>query len=238
MFVEVKEQKTNFNLDIKEKDTKADIPLNPSQSNEKVRKAVGFFKLICSLADKADTTIIVMAVLGSVLGGASMPLISLLLGKVLNNFDGNIANADVPSLVSGLITAFLLVGIAIFIGSYLMVFFWTMAGRRLINKINEDYFRMIMKQDQAWFDQSNMFEFATKVQIQIKTIENGVKIIIILDWKQSWSSSNVSFSIYCFIFGRIHYILAIIASSHFDVTSSWTRRILYGKGYGTRISKF
>jgi hypothetical protein len=31
-----------------------------------------------------------------------------------------------------------------------------------------------MKQEQGYFDQSNAYEFATKVQYQTKIIENGV----------------------------------------------------------------
>jgi ABC-type multidrug transport system fused ATPase/permease subunit len=179
MFVEVKERKdSNILNEFKSKETKeVDSPLNPSDSElakVKPKKAIGFFKLIYSSADKCDITILSFACLGSLIGGAAMPMISLLLGKVLNQFNGDIETANVPELVSGLITTFLLVGLAIFLGSYMMVFFWMLAGRRLINKINEDYFRVIMKQDQSWFDQSNMFEFATKVQVQIKTIENGV----------------------------------------------------------------
>ena len=37
-----------------------------------------------------------------------------------------------------------------------------------------------MKQEQAWFDSSNMFEFSTKIQTQIKVIENGVRKILII----------------------------------------------------------
>lgn len=139
------------------------------------KKSVGFFKLEYSQANKKDIFLIAMACLGSMVAGAAMPLISLLLGKVINQFNGTIAPSAVPGLVSGLITNFLAAGVAIFAGSFMMVFFWFVVGRRLINKINGDYFRVIMQQEQGWFDKSNMFEFATKVQFQVKTIENGVR---------------------------------------------------------------
>lgn len=148
-------------------------PVKKEEEKEK-KKTVSFFKLEYTQTDKVDVTLIALACLGSLIAGASMPLISLLLGKVINQFNGTINPAEVPGLVSGLITDFLLAGVGIFLGSFMMIFFWTVIGRRLSNKINADYFRVIMKQEQGWFDQSNMFEFATKVQYQIKTIENGV----------------------------------------------------------------
>jgi ATP-binding cassette subfamily B (MDR/TAP) protein 1 len=166
--------------EMKERDPKEveKLYVDVEEKKELSRKPVGFFKLIYLLANKCDIALISFACLGSLIAGGAMPLISLLLGKVLNQFNGNIETTDVPSLVAGLVTTFLLVGIAIFLGSFMMVFFWSLTGRRIINKINEDYFRVIMLQEQAWFDQSNMFEFATKVQGQIKTIENGVNYYI------------------------------------------------------------
>jgi len=184
MFEDIKESKTKEDAilsDMKQKEIKEVDSLNPKVQvvDKDNRKPIGFFKLLYALADKTDIMILTLALLGSLIGGAAMPMISLLLGKVLNQFNGNIENADVPSLVSGLITNFLLVGIAIFLGSGMMVFFWNLSGRRMINKINADYFRVIMLQEQSWFDQKNKFEFSSKIQSQIKTIENGVKNILI-----------------------------------------------------------
>jgi len=164
--LENKKESININKEIEE------------MNGNELFKSVSFFKLEYSFADKKDIFLISFACLGSVIAGASMPLISLLLGKVINQFDGKIAVEKVPELVHGLIINFLLAGIAIFIGSFMMVLFWSLVGRRLINKINADYFRVIMQQDQSWFDSSNMYQFASKVQVQIKTIENGVLIFL------------------------------------------------------------
>jgi ATP-binding cassette, subfamily B (MDR/TAP), member 1 len=174
MLVELKESKSNVVQHETVQDNQPKEVNSPLVPKGPRTKRVSFFKLMYTLANKCDITLIISACIGSLIAGAAMPLISLLLGKVLNQFNGNIETANVPQLVSGLIVTFLLVGIAIFLGSFMMVFFWTLTGRRMINKINEDYFRVIMRQEQGWFDQSNMFEFATKVQGQVKTIENGV----------------------------------------------------------------
>jgi ABC-type multidrug transport system fused ATPase/permease subunit len=136
---------------------------------------VGFFKLQYTFANKADIALITFACLGSVIAGAAMPLISLLLGKVINQFNGTIEVSSVPGLVKGLITNFILAGIAILIGSFMMIFFWTVSGRRLANKINKEYFNVIMKQKQTWFDKNDTYQINTRVFNNMQTIENGVK---------------------------------------------------------------
>lgn len=156
-------------------ETKEPDLLKPEDKIEPKKKTVvSFIKLEFALANKCDIALICCACLGSLIAGAGMPLISLLLGRIINNFNASIPVDQVPALVQGLIINFIIAGLAIFVGSFMMTFFWTLSGRRLINKINEDYFRVIMRQEQGWFDQSNMFEFATKVQSQIKAIEAGV----------------------------------------------------------------
>lgn len=136
---------------------------------------VGFFKLQYAFANKVDIALISLACLGSLIAGAAMPLISLLLGEVINQFNGTIEVSEVPGLVKGLITNFILVGIAILIGSFMMIFFWTVSGRRIANKLNKEYFRVIMRQKQTWFDKNDTYQINTRVFNNMQTIENGVK---------------------------------------------------------------
>ncbi len=177
--IDNKEDKNQVNVlkELRGKDNNEVETLKPFEKEKKPvehKKSVGFFKLLFALANKTDVFLIISAILGSLIAGAAMPLISLLLGKVLNQFDETILVANVPEMVSGLIFNFLIVGVSIFLGSGMMVFFWNLTGRRMINKINADYFRVIMLQEQAWYDSKNKYEFSTKVQSQIKTIEGGV----------------------------------------------------------------
>lgn len=138
-----------------------------------------FFKLEYSFASRKDIILICLATLGSLIAGCSMPFIALLLGNAINNFGPSMVMMGKEVLttqVAELAIIYILVGLAIFIGSFMMVFFWTMVGKRLINKINTQYFKAIMKQEPGWFDANNVFELPTKLQNQIKIIENGVYI--------------------------------------------------------------
>ncbi len=135
---------------------------------------VSFFKLQLTFANKTDIALICLAFLGSIIAGASMPLISLLLGKAINQFDGTIEISQVPSLAQGVILNFIYAGLGVFVGSFMMILFWTIVGRRLSNKINKEYFRVIMKQKQAWFDKYDTFQINTRVFNNMQVIENGV----------------------------------------------------------------
>jgi ATP-binding cassette subfamily B (MDR/TAP) protein 1 len=147
-----------------------------TKSKEKI-KSVSFFKLLFQFADRNDIILICFAILGSLIAGTSMPFIALLLGSAINNFGPNMVNLGQEALtqqIAQLSIIYILVGIGIFIGSFMMVFFWTSVGKRLINKINEEYLEVILRQEPAWFDSRNVFELPTKIQGQIKIIENGV----------------------------------------------------------------
>ena len=146
----------------------------PFKKFEKKKKSISFFKLISIQSNKSDIIYFILGIIGSIAAGLSMPLISLLLGDVIDGFDGSIPKEKVPKVIHSAIVNFICAGIGIFAGSFLMVIFWTIIGKRLSNKIKIDYFQTIMKQDQTYFDETNTFEFTTKIQSQTKIIENGI----------------------------------------------------------------
>ncbi len=143
-------------------------------SQKNIKKKVSFIQLMKCQSTKKDIFFFILAIIGSLLSGCAMPFTSLLLGDVIDGFDGSIPKEKVPSIIHKSIINFLMAGIAIFIGSLLMVIFWNIIGKRLSNQIKIDYFRTIMKQDQIYFDETNTFELSTKIQNQTKIIESGI----------------------------------------------------------------
>ncbi len=142
--------------------------------NQNKKKNVSFIQLMKCQSTKIDLIFFIFAIIGSLLAGCAMPFTSLLLGDVIDGFDGSIPKEKVPSIIHKSIINFLIAGILIFIGSLLMVIFWNIIGKRLSNQIKIDYFRTIMKQDQIYFDETNTFELSTKIQNQTKIIESGI----------------------------------------------------------------
>lgn len=157
--------------------------LKPKVDPQPKVKGVSYFKLQYTFADRMDKFLIFCACLGSLIAGCSMPMISLLLGNAINNFNPNMNKDDLQPRIQEMVVRFILAGIGIFIGSFMMVFFWSIVGKRLTLKISEEYFRVLMKQEPGWFDQANTNEFATKVQYRTKIIENGVYNIIYITYR-------------------------------------------------------
>jgi ABC-type multidrug transport system fused ATPase/permease subunit len=170
----------NGKLPLEEYDSSKRVDSKEEENGTPQYPRIGFFKMQYTFADRVDLALLTFACLGSLIAGAAMPLISLLLGKVINQFNGTIAVESVPGLVKGLIINFILAGIGIFLGSFMMIFFWTVSGRRLANKINKEYFRVIMRQKQTWFDKSDTYQINTRVFNNMQTIESGVKIKIFI----------------------------------------------------------
>jgi ATP-binding cassette subfamily B (MDR/TAP) protein 1 len=152
---------------------KGEIP--NASLKENPEKKVSYFQLQYKFADKVDYVLIIIATLGSLIAGASMPLISLLLGSAINSFGPDVNKAELSEKVTRLAINYILCGMGILLGSFMMSFFWNLVAKRLINKINLQYFEVLLRQEQAYFDQGQKNEhFVTKINQEIKIIENGV----------------------------------------------------------------
>jgi ABC-type multidrug transport system fused ATPase/permease subunit len=55
-----------------------------------------------------------------------------------------------------------------------MVFLWDYSSLRQMLWMKINYFYLILRQEQGWFDENNIYEFATKVQAQLEQIEMGI----------------------------------------------------------------
>ena len=151
------------------------------------QKSVSIFKLYCSLSHGTEKFLMFLAVIGSIGCGLSGPLMAFLFGDTINDA------STVQTHTSGRILAgeedffdifqdqldkmmrrFLYIGTGMFFAYFLANFGWAYASLRQIHNLKENYFRVILKQEQGWFDQNNAFEFATKVQAQIQQIDMGM----------------------------------------------------------------
>jgi len=165
-------------LDEIDKKIEIEPKIEVKNKEEDKRKIVSFWTLQCHFSDKVDITFLVIAFIGSIGAGVSMPIFALIFGATINSFNDNNINdpKELSSIVGNMAINYIIAGSGILFFSALMVTFWTINGKRLIKKIKEEYFKVILKQEQGWFDNFNPFEFATRVSSQTKTIENGVKI--------------------------------------------------------------
>ena len=145
-------------------------------------KEVYPFKLYYYISGKFEIFLMIIAIIVTIGAGCSTALKSSLLGDAINSLSTTVLPNDISdeeyqdlmdpieSKVNSTIKKFLIYGTIMFVLNFLSEFLWLYSGLRQIHKLKIDYFSLILRQEQGWFDQNNVFEFATKVQAQLEGI--------------------------------------------------------------------
>jgi len=144
-------------------------------------KDISVFRLYGHLMEKIDYVLIVLATIGSMGAGLSLPIMAYisadLMGDIGNtseyNDDPLILLDRVKSAFDTQIKRFFIFGAIAFVCNFLAICFWSYIGFRMCHRLKRNYFTVILSQEQGWFDAHNAFEFATKVQAQLEQIEFG-----------------------------------------------------------------
>ena len=130
-------------------------------------------------------TLMILGVIGSIVSAISGPIMSFNFGGAINNFS-DIQNVDINNIlykdriedflqnIEKIIQRYIILGGILFVSNFLQAFCWQYSAFLQIYKLKENYFSLIMSQEQAYFDNSNSFEIVTKVQTQLEQIELGL----------------------------------------------------------------
>ena len=205
-------RKTSSNYDLEELRREAEEMRDAKKATSELKKnlmfgekEVSIFRIYGHLSDKLDVVFIILAILGSVGSGLSLPIMAYissdLMGDIGNtseySYDIMILMERVKRAFDKQINRFLYFGAIAFACNFLSICFWTLVGSRMCHRLKRNYFTCILSQEQGWFDANNAYEFATKVQAQLEQIEMGVgeKLGLVL---QMAASCIISF-IFAFI---------------------------------------
>lgn len=142
-------------------------------------KSVSFFKLQYAYTRAKDVPLLIIATLASFGMGISMPLFSITFGDSINNFgDSDVLDPDIfIEKIRSMCLQFLYIGIGLWVAGFLMIWLWSYNGRMIAKAIKEDYFKLLMRQEQGFFEVNpDILKYPTKIQSQIKKIEMGVKL--------------------------------------------------------------
>ena len=140
-----------------------------SQENSYVpppKKGVSIFKLQFALCDCHDLIIIFIAVIASLALGTNAMIFEYLLGKSINH----LTEVNMEIIKQDSINYLILAGVSIIVG-YLYFSFWYLNGKRLTQKYRCEYFKLIAKQEQHWYDRTNPFELSARIEAETKDIE-------------------------------------------------------------------
>ena len=140
-------------------------------------ESVSFFKLQYTYCGPKDLVIVICGTLASFALAISLPLFSVTFGGSVNNFNNISGNNDYIHQMGKMCLAFLYIGIGMFVAGFFMIWLWSYNGRKISQAIKKDYFRLLMSQEQGFFEVNpDILKYPTKIQSQIKKIEMGVKI--------------------------------------------------------------
>ena len=158
-------------------------PLLNKQQKEK-KDSISIWRLLCHLSSKKEIFLMFLGTVGSIISAISGPIMSYNFGGAINNFSDikNLEKIDKNSKtiisfsnsINKIIKRYIFLGGILFISNFLQSFGWQYSAFLQIHKLKENYFLVIMSQEQEYFDKNNSYELVTKVQTQLQQIELGL----------------------------------------------------------------
>jgi len=179
------------------KDTKHDTKPDESKKGKKngiqekdvtifKGKAVNICEVIGHLSTGLDIFFMVFGAICTLGSGCVSAFSALILGSSINNLTvlvgiENFTDEEyqkkvqqVEPTLNKLILSFIYLAIFTLGVNFFMLFLWGFAAMRQINTLKIKYFKLILSQEQSFFDEHNSFEFANKIQSQLEQIEQGL----------------------------------------------------------------
>ena len=149
------------------------------------QQSISLFRIYGHLCEPIDWLFIVLAIIGSIGSGVSMPIMSYLTSDVYSDVGNTSESRDsaynieamkavVKKTMNDQIKKQLIYGAISFVCNFMSVTFWSLVGNRCVYNLKRKYFTTILSQEQGWFDSNNAFEFSTKVQAQLEQVEQGI----------------------------------------------------------------
>ena len=149
---------------------------------------VSIFRLYFHLSNGFEYFLMIMGFIGSLATGASNPIMAYLTGSTTTEASSS-TQENIESMtkeekkiffeefkknMDKKVKEFMIYGAISFVAAFMSNFFWEYASLRQMHNLKEKYFSRILMQEQSWFDENNVYEFSTKVQVQLEQIELGV----------------------------------------------------------------
>ena len=149
------------------------------------RKRINIFRLYYILLERIDYLYLILGLIGCLAAGFSTPLVYYLnaevysgVGKTSENRENMSAEEIMKQKVKDTLTSSIkksfIYGSIAFVDNFIGYFFIGILCTKALYNFKKIYFRLIFSQEQAWFDSTNIFNFASKIQSQLETMETGL----------------------------------------------------------------
>ncbi|THG99669.1 hypothetical protein EW026_g2716 [Hermanssonia centrifuga] len=132
-------------------------------------------------------------------GGAAQPLMSLLFGRLTENFvtfgtmlaSGNSDPAQLAAAAASFRQAAALnasylvyIGVGMFVATFAYMYIWVYTGEVNAKRLRERYLQAILRQDIAYFDNVGAGEVATRIQTDTHLVQQGIseKVALVVNF--------------------------------------------------------
>ncbi|KAJ8748666.1 hypothetical protein K2173_008111 [Erythroxylum novogranatense] len=133
----------------KGKEHKRSSDLNSDKEESMKRNTIPFLKLF-SFADSTDTMLMIIGTVGAIGNGLSLPIMTLILGEIVNSFGETQTN--IVHKVSKVSLKYVYLGVGAGVAAMLQVVCWMITGERQAARIRYIYLKTILRQDIGFFD--------------------------------------------------------------------------------------
>ena len=141
-------------------------------------KYVSVFKVQMAMMEGIEYLWLLLAILGSIGLGCLIPINDNLL---LLSYDAIMIYDDPINLRREndvWMTLLMWTTALVFFSAALMATFWTYNGKKVADRYKMEYFKLIMQNEQCWFDRMKPLELANKILVELDVIERGVNFIL------------------------------------------------------------
>ncbi|KAI1390393.1 P-loop containing nucleoside triphosphate hydrolase protein [Hypoxylon trugodes] len=146
------------------------------------RKTLTFLRLLfCSEPTALDLGLMAAGTLLAIAAGIPYPLIAILFGQLVDNLNMIACNVESNSVdasqsqatIASLITKLVAIAAAQFVLVYCHTVCWNIQSQRLMHRLRDRYFRYLLHQDCAFFDNKHAGEVSARLDEDFTAIQTG-----------------------------------------------------------------
>ncbi|KAI4203067.1 MAG: hypothetical protein LQ350_002115 [Teloschistes chrysophthalmus] len=127
-----------------------------------------------------DYLLLLIGLLAAIAAGIPFPLLGIIFGQLVDDFNSNACNASQQINKSGLesgvgqkVLPMVYISIGNFVAIYIHTGCWSLFGERLVGRLRRQYFKNLMNQEMAFFDTLPAGEVSTRLTTDMETIRMG-----------------------------------------------------------------
>ncbi|KAI0501168.1 hypothetical protein KFK09_016111 [Dendrobium nobile] len=137
-------------------------------------KVVPFYKLF-SFSDSTDIILMTLGTAGALANGATMPLLTVIVGSLINTFGEDTDIDQVVHRVSKVCLNIVYLAIGAGFTSFFQVSCWMVTGERQSARIRNSYLKALLKQEIAFFDkEGNTGEIVSRISGDTVLIQDAM----------------------------------------------------------------